>query len=126
MKRVYISIIILVAVVAVAFFSYCAVNKELTDFKNKVIDSSAYISSEKYDKATEDFRSLYIHWQKTSNRLELIIAEDICNEVENELKGIIISIKESNITQAIQGSERVINIIDKINSEEKLSFDAVL
>lgn len=126
MKRVYISLIILVSIVVLSIFSYCCLSRELDFIKEELIDCIELTDDTTVYSAKIKADEIYERWQINSKKLELVIPEDVCNELSLVLEDIKLCFADGKREEAKQKIKKAIYTIDNITDREKLSLEAIL
>lgn len=126
MKRVLISTFILLSVFFISFLTTKAITKELTHLKSELINCIEVTDKNAVELTKTEFEEIYKSWQITAKKLELIISEDLCSEVSNELEAAAVNLNSKDYSEANNNIKRAVNTINKIIDREKLSLDAIL
>lgn len=126
MKRVYISLIILVSIVVLSIFSYCCLSRELDFIKEELIDCIELTDDTTVYSAKIKADEIYERWQINSKKLELVIPEDVCNELSLVLEDIKLCFADGKREEAKQKIKKAIYTVDTITDREKLSLEAIL
>lgn len=126
MKRVLISVIIIVSIVFSSIIMYRTINNELTVLTEKLDLCMEFTENNSFSRAKTKAEEITQSWKKVSSKLKLIVSEDVCDEVNNELEAIITNIDERDIIKAKQSIKNSKIMIKEIVENEKISLSAIL
>lgn len=126
MKRVYISICLLIVSFSFCIFTFSYIQKNFSAFDGILEESISLTENQSYAESAEKLRQAADFWTKKEKAFKFLIDLEHCENIENHLDTAALFINGREYTEAGKAIKECRDILRQVIESESISFDIIL